>query len=33
MQPAMQPDEVSLANLERMTNMIVDLDSFDALRR
>jgi hypothetical protein len=29
----MQPDEVSLANLERMTNMIVDLDSFDALRR
>jgi hypothetical protein len=33
MQPAMQPDEVSLANLERMTNMIVDLDSFDALER
>jgi hypothetical protein len=33
LQPAMQPDEVSLANLERMTNMIVDLDSFDALRR
>lgn len=31
LQPAMQPDEVSLANLERMTNMIVDLDSFDAL--
>ncbi|MBB3600608.1 aminoglycoside phosphotransferase (APT) family kinase protein [Mycolicibacterium sp. BK556] len=33
MQPAMQPDEVSLANLERMTNMIVDLDSFEALGR
>jgi aminoglycoside phosphotransferase (APT) family kinase protein len=33
LQPAMQPDEVSLANLERMTNMIVDLDSFDALRQ
>lgn len=32
MQPAMQPDEVSLANLERMTNMIVDLDSFTALQ-
>ncbi|MCX2930070.1 aminoglycoside phosphotransferase family protein [Mycobacterium sp. CVI_P3] len=31
MQPAMQPDDVSLANLERMTNMIVDLDSFEAL--
>jgi Phosphotransferase enzyme family len=31
LQPAMQPDEVSLANLERMTNMIVDLDSFEAL--
>jgi hypothetical protein len=33
MQPAMQPDEVSLANLERMTNMIVDLDSFSALHQ
>jgi aminoglycoside phosphotransferase (APT) family kinase protein len=33
LQPAMQPDEVSLANLERMTNMIADLDSFDALQR
>ncbi len=32
LQPAMQPDEVSLANLERMTNMIVDLESFDALQ-
>jgi aminoglycoside phosphotransferase (APT) family kinase protein len=31
LQPAMQPDEVSLANLERMTNMIDDLDSFGAL--
>lgn len=31
MQPAMQPEAVSLANLERMTNMVVDLDSFDAL--
>ncbi|ORW23648.1 hypothetical protein AWC19_11290 [Mycobacterium palustre] len=31
MQPAMQPDEVSLANLERMTAMIDDLDCFDAL--
>jgi aminoglycoside phosphotransferase (APT) family kinase protein len=33
LQPAMQPDEVSLANLERMTNMIDDLDSFGALQR
>jgi hypothetical protein len=33
LQPAMQPDEVSLANLERMTNMIDDLDSFSALRQ
>jgi aminoglycoside phosphotransferase (APT) family kinase protein len=33
LQPAMQPDEVSLANLERMTNMIEDLDSFGALQR
>lgn len=33
MQPAMQPDEVSLANLERMTNMIVDLESFAALHQ
>lgn len=32
LQPAMQPDEVSLANLERMTNMITDLESFHALR-
>jgi len=32
LQPAMQPDEVSLANLDRMTNMIIDLDSFGALR-
>ena len=32
LQPAMQPDEVSLANLDRMTNMIIDLDSFRALR-
>ena len=31
LQPAMQPDEVALANLDRMSNMIVDLDSFDAL--
>lgn len=31
LQPAMQPDEVSLANLERMSAMIVDLDSFAAL--
>jgi hypothetical protein len=28
----MQPNEVSLANLDRMTNMIIDLDSFGALR-
>jgi aminoglycoside phosphotransferase (APT) family kinase protein len=33
LQPAMQPDEVSLANLERMGTMIVDLDCFDALTR
>jgi len=33
LQPAMQPDEVSLANLERMTSMIDDLDSFGALQR
>ncbi len=33
LQPAMQPDEVSLANLERMTTMIDDLDSFGALRQ
>ncbi len=33
LQPAMQPDEVSLANLERMTAMIDDLDSFGALRQ
>jgi Phosphotransferase enzyme family len=33
LQPAMQPDAVSLANLERMTNMINDLDSFDALKQ
>lgn len=33
LQPAMQPDEVSLANLERMSNMIVDLDSLDAVDR
>jgi len=33
LQPAMQPDDVSLTNLERMTNMIVDLDSFAALRQ
>jgi hypothetical protein len=33
LQPAMQPDEVSLANLERMTSMIDDLDSFEALQR
>jgi aminoglycoside phosphotransferase (APT) family kinase protein len=31
LEPAMQPTEVSLANLERMSNMIVDLDSFAAL--
>jgi hypothetical protein len=33
LQPAMQPDEVSLANLERMATMIDDLDSFDALQQ
>ncbi len=33
LQPAMQPDQVSLSNLERMTNMIDDLDSFGALQR
>jgi len=32
LQPAMQPDEVSRANLARMTNMIIVLDSFGALR-
>ncbi|BDB44127.1 hypothetical protein IWGMT90018_45730 [Mycobacterium kiyosense] len=33
LQPAMQPDEVSLANLERMTAMIDDLDCFGALKQ
>lgn len=31
MQPAMQPDEISLINIERMTQAVVDLDSLDAL--
>jgi hypothetical protein len=31
MQPAMQPDEISLINLERMTQAVVDLDSIDSL--
>lgn len=31
LQPQMQPDDVCLKNMERMTNMIVDLDSFAAL--
>ncbi len=30
LQPAMQPDAVSLVNLERMTNAVVDLDSLTA---
>ena len=31
LEPAMQPREVSLTNLERMSNMIADLDSFAAV--
>jgi Phosphotransferase enzyme family len=31
LQPAMQPDPVSLVNLERMTNAIVDLDSLASI--
>jgi Phosphotransferase enzyme family len=31
LEPAMQPTEVSLVNLERMSNMIADLDSFAAV--
>ncbi|NMO91577.1 aminoglycoside phosphotransferase family protein [Actinomycetospora sp. TBRC 11914] len=31
LQPAMQPDEVSLANLERMSAMVIDLDCFAAV--
>jgi len=30
-QPNMQPDEISLVNIERMTNAVVDLDSFAAV--
>ena len=32
-QPEYQPDEYSLAIIERAANAIVDLDSFSALRR
>jgi hypothetical protein len=31
LQPAMQPDEISLINLERMTQAVVDLESLDSL--
>jgi hypothetical protein len=31
LQPEMQPDDFSLANIHRMTNAIVDLDSMDSL--
>jgi hypothetical protein len=31
LQPAMQPDAVSLVNLERMTNAVVDLDSLSSI--
>jgi aminoglycoside phosphotransferase (APT) family kinase protein len=33
LEPAMQPTEVSLVNLERMANMVIDLDSFAAVGR
>jgi aminoglycoside phosphotransferase (APT) family kinase protein len=33
LEPAMQPTEVSLINLERMSTMVVDLDSFTAVGR
>jgi hypothetical protein len=31
LQPAMQPDDVSRINLERMTNALVDLDSLTSV--
>jgi hypothetical protein len=33
LEPAMQPTQVSLINLERMSTMVVDLDSFTAVGR
>jgi hypothetical protein len=32
LQPKYQPDEISLANLERMTQACADLDTLDALQ-